>query len=102
MEAMAGIATLIVLAVWYGKKNSVEVPPPLLHPRRKGLVFDARQFRKLQSGQAAPLKFVKQLFPPRLWRLHPPQHILFQNHFTGWDRIHRSRCATTLMTSSLI
>ena len=65
----------------------------------KRLVFDTHLFRKLQSRQAAPLKFVQQLFPPFLRRLHPSQHILFQNHFIGRCSIHRSRYATTLMTS---
>src|SRR5664279_3524952 len=33
-------------------------------------------------------------------RLHPPQHILFQNYFSGRCRIHRSHYATTFMTSA--
>jgi hypothetical protein len=48
---------------------------------------------------SAPLKLVQQLFPPFLGRLHPSQHVLFQNHFIGRCHIHRSCYATTLMTS---
>ena len=70
-----------------------------MHPRRKRLVFDAHQLRKLQSRQPAPFKLIQQLLAALLGRLDPPQHILFQNHFIRRGRIHRSHYATTLMTS---
>jgi hypothetical protein len=50
------------------------------------------------ARQPAPLKFVQQLFPPRLRHLHSLLHVLLQYHFISRCHIHRSRYTTTFMT----
>jgi len=77
-----------------------------LRKKAKTFGFELKELQKSQKFHLKnpPLalsqrKLIQQLLPPRVRRLHPPQHVLFQNHFIGRCRIHRSRYPTTPMTS---